>query len=112
MKDKHNNPNQVNTTNMVSPLNSPDDLAEAESLTNEMLREMIMEVCFFISHLVRKYVLWTVPEMPRWVVRHNKGDRRRAFHGATVAALKKKLVKKSSDSDPMKREEVIGLLDK
>ena len=34
-----------------------------------------------------------------------------AFHGATVAALKKKLVKKSSDSDPMKEEEDIGLLD-
>ena len=71
MKDKHNNPNQVNTTNMVSPLNSPDDLAEAESLTNEMFDDNIMMNFFFKTLLIRKHARPDILDMPRQVRRHH-----------------------------------------
>ena len=48
--------------------------------------------------------------MARQVGMYTGEIRQGAFHGATVAALKKNLVKKSSDSDPMKEDEEIGLL--
>ena len=65
---------------------------------------------FFMNILMRNDMRPDILDFARQVVGHTGEIRQGAFHGATVAALKKKLVKKSSDSDPMKEEEAIGLL--
>ena len=96
---------------MVAPQKSTEHLAEAELMAKVMLEEMIMQVCFFIGHLIRKESWPEKLDMPRQVGRYTVEIKRKAFHGATVAALKKKLVKKSSDSEPMKEEDIIGQVD-
>ena len=93
---------------MVAPQKSTEHLAEAELMTKVMFDDNIMMNFFFMNILIRKHARPDILDMPRQVVRHHLEMREGAFHGATVAALKKNLVKKSSDSDPMKEEDDIG----